>query len=232
MKKIGIIGAMEQEVDTLKSRMADVKITAKAGMEFYEGRLNGTDTVVVRCGIGKVHAAMCVQALCDLFSVTHIVNTGIAGSLDEKLDIGDILVSVDAVQHDFDVTVFGYAKGQVAGTELREFVADPCMVQCALDACAGLTPSVNAKAGRVVSGDQFICDKAVKDALVAEYEAQCTEMEGAAIAQAAWRNGVPFVILRAISDKADGSAEMDYPTFERMAAEVSARLAEALCGRI
>ena len=232
MKKIGIIGAMEQEVDTLKARMADVKITSKAGMEFYEGRLGGTQAVVVRCGIGKVHAAMCVQALCDLFSVTHIVNTGIAGSLDADLDIGDILVSVDAVQHDFDVTVFGYRKGQVAGTEKREFIADPYMVQCALDACAALEPAVNARAGRVVSGDQFICDKAVKDALVAEFAAQCTEMEGAAIAQAAWRNGVPFVILRAISDKADGSAELDYPTFERMAAEVSARLAEALCGRI
>ena len=232
MKKIAIIGAMELEVQTLQSRMTDVKITEKAGMAFYEGKLAGTDTVVVRCGVGKVHAAMCVQALADLFAPTHIINTGIAGSLNADLDIGDILVSADAIQHDFNVSVFGYPRGQVAGTEKREFAADAAMVRCALDACAALNPPVKARPGRVVSGDQFICDKAVKDDLIAEFAGDCCEMEGAAIAQAAAKNGIPFVILRAVSDKADGSAELDYPTFERMAAEVSARLAEALTERL
>lgn len=232
MKKIAIIGAMEKEVATLKSRMTDPKVTQKAGMEFYEGVLSGANVVVVRCGVGKVHAAMCVQVLADLFDVTHIINTGIAGSLNAELDIGDILVSVDAIQHDFNVAVFGYPRGQVAGTEKREFTADPYMVRCALEACAALEPPVKARPGRVVSGDQFISDKAVKDDLIAEFAGDCTEMEGAAIAQAACRNGIPFVVLRAISDKADNSADMDYPAFERMAAQISARLAEALAAKL
>ena len=228
MKKLGIIGAMDLEVDALKEKMTDVTVTARAGMEFYEGLLCGTKAVVVRCGIGKVNAALCVQALADLFEVTHIINTGIAGSLNAKLDIGDILVSADAVHHDMDLTIFGYAPGQVAGRETREFVADTAMAELALRLCAEVNPDIRAMKGRVVSGDQFISSSEVKDRLISEFAGDCTEMEGAAIAHGATLNGIPFVIIRAISDKADGSAEMDYPTFERAAALHSARLVEAM----
>lgn len=222
--KIGIIGAMESEVSTLKEAMKVDQVITKSGMNFYEGMLEGTPTVVVRCGIGKVNAAICVQVLADVFGVTHVMNTGIAGSLNAKLDIGDILVSEKAIQHDMDVTIFGYAKGQVPGFESRDFIADQAMSDAAAEACRRANPDVTVVKGCVVSGDQFISSTEVKDYLISEFHGDCAEMEGASIAQAATLNGIPFVIIRAISDKADGSAEMDYPTFENEAAEHCANM--------
>ncbi len=231
MSKIGIIGAMELEVDALKAQLTDASVTKKAGMEFHEGKLNGTDVVVVRCGIGKVNASLCVQILADLFAVTHIINTGVAGSLNAKLDIGDILVSREAVHHDVDVQIFGYAPGEVPGIGFREFKADTAMVEKALALCARET-DFHAIPGRVVSGDQFISDSAVKDRLISVFAGDCAEMEGASIAQGAYLNGLPFLILRAISDKADGSAEQDYPTFERTAARRCADLVQKLVAEL
>ena len=124
MKKIGIIGAMELEVETLKAHMTTTKITTKAHMEFHEGTLNGTPVVIVRSGVGKVNAALCVQILADLFGVTAIINTGVAGSLNAALDIGDILISRDALHHDVDATIFGYKPGEVPQLGCREFIAD------------------------------------------------------------------------------------------------------------
>ena len=232
MTKLGIIGAMDLEVDALKEKLTDVTVTTKATMDFYEGKLCGTDAVVVRCGIGKVNAALCVQILCDLFAVTHIINTGVAGSLNPALNIGDILISTDAIHHDMDVTIFGYAPGQVPGQDARNFIANPMLADLAMHLCRKVNPDIRAIKGRVVSGDQFISSSEIKDSLIAEFEADCTEMEGASIAHGATLNGVPFVIIRAISDKADGSAEMDYPTFERQAAQQSAKLVEAICQNI
>lgn len=232
MIKLGIIGAMDLEVDALKEKMTQTHVTAKAGMEFYEGNLCNTDAVIVRCGIGKVNAALCVQILADLFGVTHVINTGIAGSLNAKLDIGDILISRDAIHHDMDVTIFGYAPGQVPGQQRREFTADPMLADLALQLCAKVNPDIRAIQGRVVSGDQFISSSEVKDRLISEFAGDCAEMEGASIAHGASLNALPFVIIRAISDKADGSAEMDYPTFERQAALHSARLVEAIAENI
>ena len=230
--KLGIIGAMEQEVETLLGLLEQKKETVRAGSTYYEGVLEGMPVVVVQCGIGKVNAALCVQILCDLFSVTHIINTGVAGSLNAKLNIGDILISTDAIHHDLDITIFGYAPGQVPGRETREFTADPTLADLALRLCGEVNPDIRAMKGRVVSGDQFISSAEAKDRLISEFSADCTEMEGASIAHGATYNGIPFVIIRAISDKADGSAELDYPTFERQAAQHSAKLVEAICSHI
>lgn len=231
MIKLGIIGAMEQEVETLLAQMEEKSACTKAGSVFYEGNLNGLDVVVVQCGIGKVNAAICAQILCDCFGVTHMVNTGIAGSLDAKLDIGDLVISRDAMYHDFDCVHFGYPMGKVPGMDVVAFPADEAMQALAYAAAE----SVNAghtQRGRVASGDKFVAEETVKNGIIAVTGALCTEMEGAAIAQTAYRNGVPFVIIRAISDKADNSAEMDYPTFERIAAHrcaaVTMQLAAAL----
>lgn len=232
MSKIGIIGAMELEVETLKKKMQVTKIVEKAGMEFNEGSLNGTEVVVVRCGIGKVNAALCVQILADIFAVTHIINTGVAGSLNAKLDIGDILISKTALHHDVDVTNFGYPLGEVPQLGIKEFPADENMIKLAQETCTELLPELHTMVGRVVSGDQFICDKAVKDRLINVFAGDCCEMEGASIAHGAYLNKIPFVILRAISDKADDSAQMDYPTFERHAAEHCAKLTEALVAKL
>ena len=219
MKKLGIIGAMSIEVEQLKEKMTDVCVTQRAGMTFYEGRLEQLPVVVVVCGVGKVNAAMCVQVLCDCFRVTHIVNTGVAGSLCADLDIGDFVIGESAIYHDFDCHVLNphYVVGQVPGIAIRAFPADKQLVNFAFDA-AQTVYAGHAKIGRVASGDQFVSQKEKKQQIIDDTQALCTEMEGAAIAHTAWRNCVPFVIIRAISDKADDSAQMDYPTFEAIAA--------------
>ena len=231
MIKLGIIGAMEQEVETLLSQMENKTASTHAGSIFHEGLLQGLPVVVVQCGIGKVNAALCTQILCDCFSVTHLMNTGIAGSLCADLDIGDLVISQDAMYHDFDVRHFGYPKGQVAGMDVVAFPADDALMGCAFQAAEAVHPG-HTKVGRVASGDQFVSDSAVKSEIVETTRALCTEMEGAAIAQTAYRNALPFVIVRAISDKADNSAQMDYPTFEKQAAhrcaQVTCLLAKAL----
>ncbi len=228
MSKIGIIGAMELEVKQLKTEMTVSNITKRAGMDFYEGTLNGASVVVVQCGIGKINAALCVQILADIFEVTHVINTGVAGSLNAKLDIGDILISKDALHHDMDVTIFGYKLGEVPQMGFREFIADEQLINLAKAACEKVNPDINAVTGRVVSGDQFISSKAVKERLISEFQGDCAEMEGASIAHGAYLNNIPFVIIRAISDKADDSAEMDYPAFEAAAAKHSAALVKEM----
>lgn len=232
MNKIGIIGAMDLEVEELKSKLSNTQITQKAGMEFNEGILNGASVVIVRCGIGKVNAALCVQILADLFHVTHVINTGVAGSLNARLDIGDILISRDALHHDMDTTIFGYQPGEVPQMGFREFPADEHLIALAQASCARVNPDIHSLVGRVVSGDQFISSKEVKDKLISTFQGDCAEMEGASIAHGAYLNEIPFVIIRAISDKADDSAEMDYPSFEKAAARHSARLVEDMVANI
>lgn len=227
MKKIGIIGAMEIEVETLKSHMQITNTIEKASMTFLEGVLNHVSVVIVRSGIGKVNAGMCVQILSDIFHVTHVINTGVAGSLNAAIDIGDIVVSTDALYHDVDATGFGYPLGEVPQLGTLSFTADSQMAEQAKASCQIVNPDIKVFEGRIVSGDQFVSSPAVKDSILAHFPGSlCTEMEGAAIAHAAWLNHIPFVIIRAISDKADDSAHMDYPAFEKAAAEHSAKLVE------
>lgn len=222
--KIGIIGAMQEEVAWLKDEMENVNIVSKASMDFYEGTLGEKAVVVVQSGIGKVNAAICTQILIDLFAVDCVINTGIAGSLKAKINIGDIVVSTDAVQHDVDATEFGYALGQVPRLDVLAFEADENLVAQAITSCQAVNENIDVFSGRVVSGDQFIADSKIKQKIIANFDGYCTEMEGAAIAQAAHLNKLPFVIIRAISDKADDSAQMDYPTFEKGAIENSVKL--------
>lgn len=229
--KLGIIGAMQVEVEILLSCLKNKKETSVAGSAFYEGTLEGLEVAIVQCGVGKVNAAICAQILCDCFGVTHLVNTGIAGSLDAKLDIGDLLISKDAMYHDFDCVHFGYEMGKVPGMDVVAFPADTAMIQLASQAAEAVHPG-HVTVGRVASGDLFVAEKTAKDRIIATTQGLCTEMEGAAIAQTAYRNGVPFVILRAISDKADNSAEMDYPTFERIAAHRCAQVTQHLAKQL
>ncbi|MBR2047441.1 MAG: 5'-methylthioadenosine/adenosylhomocysteine nucleosidase [Oscillospiraceae bacterium] len=231
MTKLGIIGAMDVEVAILKEKMTEKSVTNVGKMAFFQGKLAGCDVVVAQCGVGKVHAAMCAQTLCDRFGVTHLVNTGIAGSLDNELDIGDVLVSRDVMQHDFDCYHFGYPMCKIPGLDVTAFPADEGLIAMAFEASEALKPG-HTKIGRVATGDQFVASQELKDRIIDRTGANCTEMEGGAIAQVAYVNQVPFVILRAISDKADNSAEMDYPTFERLAAEHCAAVTEALAKKM
>lgn len=229
--KLGIIGAMKIEVDALKENMENKTIVVRTGMEFCEGTLEGLDAVIVQCGVGKVNAALCVQILCDCFGVTHLVNTGIAGSLCNNLDICDLVVSQDAMYHDFDCCGFGYPHGKVPGMDVVAFPADQTMMEYAVAAAEQVNPG-HVKLGRVATGDQFICEKVAKNAIIDKTQALCTEMEGGAIAQAAYRNEIPFVIIRAISDKADDSAEMDYPSFEALAAQRCATVVQTMAKKL
>lgn len=232
MKKLGIIGAMEEEVARIKEKMTNIRITERASLTFYEGTLQGLPAVVVRSGIGKVNAAICTQQLIDLFGTDAIVNTGIAGSLDASIDIGDIVLSTDALQHDVDAVAFGYDVGIIPRMDTSVFVADESLRTLARAICREVNPEINVHEGRIVTGDQFIAAKEKKEWLTSTFHGMCTEMEGAAIAQAAHNNGVPFLIIRAISDKADDSASVDYPTFEAKAITHTVNLVWELAKRL
>jgi adenosylhomocysteine nucleosidase len=229
---LGIIGAMDEEVSKLKEVMEDVTISSKADMDFYKGKLSGKEVVVVRSGIGKVNAGICTQILVDDFKIDAVINTGIAGSLNANIDIGDIVLSTDALQHDMDATGFGYDLGVIPRMATSVFVADERLRRIAKEGCEKVNPDISVFEGRVVSGDQFVSDKAKKDYILKNFDGFCTEMEGAAIAQAAYLNKIPFLIIRAISDKADDSATEDYPTFEAKAISHSVKLVEEIVKNI
>ena len=226
MNTIGIIGAMEEEVAILKEKMSDVTVLEKAGMEFYKGTLGGHPAVVVRSGIGKVNAGICTQILADLFQVEAVINTGVAGSLKAEINIGDIVLSTDTMQHDVDAREFGYPLGQIPRMDTLTFPADEVLRAAALKVCREVNPEIQVFEGRVASGDQFVADKETKDKIIANTQAYCTEMEGAAIGQAAYLNKIPYLVIRAISDKEDDSAHVDYPTFEREAIRHTVNLVE------
>lgn len=225
---IGIIGAMDEEVAKVKEQMTNVEIKTAAGMDFYKGIMGKKEVVVVRSGIGKVNAAICSQILADQYHVTAIINTGIAGSLKNEINIGDVVLSTDALHHDMDAAGFGYEPGQIPRMDVFSFVADQHLLEVAKACCEKAVPEIGIHMGRVVSGDQFISDKAKKQWLSDTFAGYCTEMEGAAIAQAAYLNNIPFLIIRAISDKADDSAEMDYSEFEAAAISHSVKLLTAM----
>lgn len=225
---LGIIGAMDEEVSKLKEVMQDVSIQSKASMDFYRGTMDGREVVVVRSGIGKVNAGICTQILVDEYGVDSVINTGIAGSLNASIDIGDIVLSTDTLQHDMDATGFGYEPGVIPRMDTSVFVADEKLRTLAKTCCERVNPDIRVFEGRVVSGDQFISDKTKKQTISEQFQGYCTEMEGAAIAQAAYLNNVPFLIIRAISDKADDSATEDYPTFEAKAIAHSVRLVQEM----
>ncbi|MCI8666203.1 MAG: 5'-methylthioadenosine/adenosylhomocysteine nucleosidase [Dorea sp.] len=225
---IGIIGAMEEEVAALKDTMEVQETTEQASMIFCKGVLCGKEVVIVRSGIGKVNAGICAQILVDRFGVDTLINTGIAGSLDAKIDIGDMVISTDALHHDMDATEFGYPIGQIPRMEALSFPANEELLKKAVQASEKANPEIHTFTGRIASGDQFIASREIKDRIVENFHPLCVEMEGAGIAQAAYLNQVSYVIIRAISDKADNSASVDYPTFERQAIAHSVRLVKEL----
>lgn len=228
MNRIGIIGAMDEEVSILKERMQNAKVKVMAGMEFHEGEFDGKDIIVVRSGIGKVNAAVCAQILVDIYHVEALINTGVAGSLRNEINITDLVLSTDALQHDMDATQFGYDYGVIPRMEVSVFKADELLRNTAEKVCAEVLPEIGVYAGRVVSGDQFVASHEKKEWIVKNFDGYCTEMEGAAIAQTAYLNHVPFLIIRAISDKADNSAQMAYDEFEHIAIENTVKLLAGL----
>lgn len=222
--KIGIIGAMDAEIAYILSQLENTKETEKAGLLFTEGTIGKLRAVVVKSGVGKVNAALCTQILIDCFGITHLINSGIAGSLNNDINIGDVVVSTDAVMHDLDATAFGYEPGQVPGLAARSFKADEALRAMVREGLARTAPDLHVFEGTVATGDQFISNSAQKERIRSTFHAECTEMEGAAIAQCAYVNHIPFVIMRYISDKADESTFIAYNQFEEKASADSAKL--------
>ncbi len=230
MKKIGIIGAMQVEVDDLKNEMTSVKTKNAGGLEFFEGKLGETDVVIVRSGIGKVNATLCAQRLILEFGCTHIINTGIAGAMASGLTTLDFVVSSDAVYHDMDAVYFGYKVGQIPQMDVFSFKADQQMIEKAKEVFGTLEESKEHKIveGRIATGDQFIADSVTKKKIADNFEPACVEMEGTAIAHACHVNKIPFVIIRCMSDTADDGSKQKYDFNETVAAKMSAHLVEKL----
>ena len=228
---IGIIGAMDSEIALLTDKMEQKSQVQAEGLTFTCGRLAGKQAVVAKCGIGKVYAALCAQSMVLRFGATHLINTGVAGGLNPSLKIGDLVVSRDAVQHDFDISAFGHVKGYMGGgdgSKPTRFTADKALISCMERAAGKTLGNHQYLLGTIASGDQFVEDGEYKQYLVGAFGADAVEMEGAAVAQAAQANGVPFIILRAISDLADHQANVSFDQFEQEAADVSAALVIAM----
>ena len=229
--RIAIIGAMVSEVELLRERIEGRTTSDHAGKEFYTGTLGGADVVLTACGVGKVAAASRTQALIDHFSPTHIIFTGIAGSLDARIDIGDVVVSTDCVQYDMSVSVFDYPLGLVPGFEKIGFDADEKLRALAVESVRAATPEVGVFEGRIATGDQFVASSEQKTFIHDTFDALCCEMEGAAVAQVAVQCGIPFVVIRAISDKANDDSAVDYPAFEVIASHQGADVVCEMCRR-
>lgn len=223
MKKIGIIGAMDIEVEELINSMEDVKKQTISNIDYYEGKLQGKNVVVAKCGVGKVHAAVCTQTMILKYSPNAIINTGVAGSLNSELDIADIVISDGVVQHDFDVSPFGKPVGLISGIDLVKIPCKDVLVNKLVEAAKTLEDT-NVLVGTVASGDQFISSMEKKDYIVSNFNALCTEMEGASIGHVCYINDVDFCIVRAMSDKADGTANMDFDEFVQIAVDKSIKL--------
>ena len=222
---IGIIAAMEVELQSLRSLMQNPEEETISGLRFVRGTLEGRDVVTVVCGIGKVFAALTTQTMILRYAPEAIICTGVAGTLTQQLSIGDIAVSACVVQHDIDTSALGDPPGLISGLNLIELPAHAPLAD-RLTACANEL-GLRTLRGVIASGDQFIASAERKAEIVRQFGAIACEMEGGAVAQVCHVNGTPFCVLRAISDSADGSSHMDYPQFVRLAAEQSVRLVRA-----
>jgi len=221
-KKIGIIGAMVEEIDLLHKHVQVSGSFNKAGITYVEGTLHGHSVIFCKSGVGKVNAAVCTQLMIDT-GVDCVLFTGVAGAVDPSLNIGDIVVSTTCLQHDMDCTVLGFARGQIPFQDLWEFQADAHLIELALNASERLFPGRSTR-GRILSGDQFIASRETVRLLHQELNGACTEMEGAALAQVCAMNETPFVVIRAMSDKADGTAHVNFTDFTVEAAVNSHRI--------
>jgi len=223
---IGIIGAMEPEVEALIAALEDADSETVSGVTFHTGKIAGKTVAIARCGIGKVFAALCAQTMIMKYSPDLIVNTGVGGALRSGITTGDIVVARDLCQHDMDTSAIGDPVGLVSGINKIYFESDPRAREILLSAAKSL--GLRAYSGRIASGDKFIASVCDKARIISTFSADACEMEGCAVAQVAFVNRIPFAVVRAISDSADGEATMDYPTFLPIAARNSTNLTLAL----
>ena len=218
--KIGIIAAMDIEIDTLKERLENCVIKEMAGGKYYSGKIGTHEVVLLKCGIGKVSAAIGAQVMIDYYHVDAIINTGCAGGLEKSLQVGDTVLASNTVEWDMDITPLGDPRGLINGLNKVYLEADMTLVNELKEVIEKVS---NVKVGLVVSGDQFICRDSQREIILGSFpEALCAEMEGAAIGHTCVQNNVPYCVIRSMSDTADGNSTMSYPEFSKMASEKSA----------
>ena len=228
MKKLGIIVAEVEEYDAVITILESIKCKKIYGLNFTIGSINSLNIVLVRAGVGKVNAARTTQILIDKFEVDYVLNVGSAGSVNDELNIGDVVVAKEVVQHDFDVTAFGRDKGFIPDVG-KYFQSDEIL----FDKLINLNISnINLKSGVIASGDQFITNIDLKNSIASEFNADCVEMEGGAVAQVCQMAGKPFCIIRSISDKPNGSNHIDFNEFLKLASENCAKIVYELIKNI
>ena len=220
---IGIIGAMDIEVENLKNAVQNKEVKTVSGIDFVSGKIGETDVVIAKAGVGKVNAAVCAQTMILLYSPDAVINTGVAGSLSEKVGVGDIVVATATVQHDMDTSPLGDPVGFISGINMVELPCDNAVHEKLL-ACAKKAPGIAVETGIIASGDIFLNSIDIKNKIVSNFGAVAGEMEGGSIGQVCVINNTPYCVLRAISDNADGSSHVDYPTFVAKAAQVSTNI--------
>ena len=218
MKYIGIIAAMDEEINSIKKIMRDISVKEIYELEFIQGKINTKDVVLVKCGVGKVNAARTTQILLNNFEIEYVINVGTAGSLNENIEIGDVVIGEKLVQHDFDITAAGHEKGYITGVG-KLFYSDKNLVEKAKEVIQGINENFNAFIGTIATGDIFVQDIQVKERIKAEFNADCAEMEGAAIAQVCTLANIPFIVIRSISDKPNGNNAIDFEKYLELACE-------------
>ena len=223
MIRVGIIGAMDVEVERICQNISGPILHQLCGLDFLEGFLAETPVVVVRSGVGKVNAALCAQLLITKFKITHLINTGVAGALASGLNVLDLVISTEVMSHDVDATNWGYESCTVPGMT-RTFVADPSLVNIASLACKKLFPGKTIIQGIIASGDQFIGSNEMKNKIKELCNPACVEMEGAAIGHVATVNKIPFVVIRCMSDMADDKGEATARFNEKEGGHISAQV--------
>lgn len=231
--KIGIIGAMNEEIQLMKTEMQIVNEQQIGRITYYVGTCHEKEIVLCQSGVGKVNAAMTAQILIDHYQVNKIIFTGVAGALDPTLEIGDIVISTCAEQHDIDASSLGFKRGQIPMfPHSSVFEADHGLVTIAFEAAKELGRKKKVMKGKVLSGDQFIADPEMASKLRKEFAGVCVEMEGAAVAQVAMLNGIPFVIVRSISDKANHDATVNFTEFVQIAARQSNEIVKSMLNKM
>ncbi|MBQ4354153.1 MAG: 5'-methylthioadenosine/adenosylhomocysteine nucleosidase [Clostridia bacterium] len=224
--KLGLIAAMQIEAEQIISAMTEKTTEICGSITYTAGKIGETEVICAVCGIGKVFAAMCAQTMIVRYAPDAVINTGVGGTLTKNLSIGDIAVSADTVQHDMDTSALGDPVGLISGINVIRLPADEKLRDAVCEAASAL--GMKTYCGTIASGDRFIADAGVKKSITDRFDAIACEMEGAAVGQVCYVNKVPYLVIRAISDDADGGACEDYPAFAKKSAENSARLVIAL----
>lgn len=228
MKKIGIITAMSEEFDVIRELMANVSIMQKYDLRFNCGMIQEKEVVLVKCGVGKVNSARTTQILIDNFDVEYIINVGVAGSLNDNLEIGDIVIGDKLVQHDFDITAGGHPKGYISKELGREFFSNQELIRKCEKIIKDDLKEINIKIGTIATGDVFCYQVSMKEEIVKEFNADCVEMEGAAIAQVCTLCNIPFIVIRSISDKPNGHNNIDFEKYVVSSSRRFSKLIELL----